>query len=56
MEYDADKDELILIEDALLIQGADRVAGERIVYDRARAHFRAGGTGRVRITITPDEQ
>jgi lipopolysaccharide export system protein LptA len=54
MEYDADKDELTLIEDALLIQGADRVASERIVYDRARAHFRAGGSGRVKITITPE--
>lgn len=56
MEYDADKDELTLIEDALLIQGADRLAGERIVYDRARAHFRAGGEGRVKITITPEDQ
>lgn len=54
MEYDADKDELILIEDALLIQGADRITSDRIVYDRARAHFRAGGTGRVNITITPE--
>jgi lipopolysaccharide export system protein LptA len=56
MEYDADKDELTLIEDALLIQGADRVASERIVYDRARAHFRAGGGGRVKITITPEAE
>ncbi|MBK1643499.1 lipopolysaccharide transport periplasmic protein LptA [Thiocapsa imhoffii] len=55
MEYDADKDELTLIDEALLIQGADRLTGERIVYDRARAHFRAGGGGRVQITITPDE-
>ena len=53
MEYDADKDELILIGDALLIQGADRLASERIIYDRARAQFRAGGTGRVKISITP---
>lgn len=56
MEYDADKDELTLIEDALLIQGADRLTGERIVYDRARAHFRAGGKGRVKIIITPEDQ
>jgi lipopolysaccharide export system protein LptA len=56
MEYDADKDELTLIEDALLIQGADRVSSARIVYDRARAHFRAGGEGRVRITITPEAE
>jgi lipopolysaccharide export system protein LptA len=56
MEYDADKDELTLIEDALLIQGEDRVAGARIVYDRARAHFRAGGGGRVSITIMPEQE
>ena len=54
MEYDADKDELILIGDGLLIQGADRLASDRIIYDRARAQFRAGGAGRVRITITPE--
>lgn len=56
MEYDADKDELTLIGDGLLIQGADRLTGERIVYDRAKAQFRAGGSGRVKITITPDQQ
>lgn len=56
MEYDADKDELTLIENALLIQGADRLAGSRIIYDRARAHFRAGGEGRVKITIVPSEE
>jgi lipopolysaccharide export system protein LptA len=56
MEYDADKDQLTLIEDAVLIQGKDRVKSERIVYDRPRAHFRAGGGGRVKITITPDSE
>ncbi|NEV63069.1 lipopolysaccharide transport periplasmic protein LptA [Thiorhodococcus minor] len=56
MEYDADKDELTLIGDGLLIQGADRLAGERIVYDRAKAQFRAGGSGRVKITITPEQE
>ena len=54
MEYDADTDELVLIGEGLLIQGEDRLTGERILYDRARARFRAGGTGRVKITITPD--
>ncbi|MGQ9659589.1 MAG: lipopolysaccharide transport periplasmic protein LptA [Thermochromatium sp.] len=54
MEYDADKDELVLIGEGLLIHGEDRLTGERILYDRARARFRAGGTGRVKITITPD--
>ena len=55
MEYDADKDELILIGEGLLIQGEDRLSGERILYDRAKAQFRAGGAGRVKITITPDK-
>lgn len=54
MDYDAVKDELILTEEALLIQGADRLSSERIVYDRARERMRAGGTGRVKITITPE--
>lgn len=55
MEFDADKDELVLIGEGLLIQGEDRLTGERILYDRAKARFRAGGAGRVKITITPDE-
>jgi lipopolysaccharide export system protein LptA len=55
MEYDADKDELALIGEGLLIQGEDRLTGERILYDRAKARFRAGGAGRVKITLTPDE-
>lgn len=56
IEYDAEKDELILIDDALVIQGADRISSERIVYDRAQARVRAGGSGRVKITITPESQ
>lgn len=54
MDYDAIKDELVLTEEALLIQGADRLSSERIVYDRARERMRAGGPGRVKITITPE--
>jgi lipopolysaccharide export system protein LptA len=56
MEYDADKDELVLIGDALLIQGTDRLTGERIVYDRAKAQLRAGGAGRVKIQFTPEKK
>ena len=56
MDYDAVKDELILTEEALLIQGADRLSSERIVYDRARERMRAGGSGRVKITITPESE
>ena len=55
MDYDADKDELILTGDAVVTQGEDRLASERIIYDRARERMRAGGSGRVRITITPEE-
>lgn len=54
MDYDATKDELVLTEEALLIQGTDRLSSERIVYDRARERMQAGGTGRVKITITPE--
>lgn len=54
MEYDVERDHLTLIEQAELIQGDDRVSGERILYDRSRAQFRAGGGGRVRITLTPE--
>ena len=55
MEYDADKDELVLIGEGLLIQGTDRLASDRIIYERAKAQFRAGGASRVKITITPDK-
>jgi lipopolysaccharide export system protein LptA len=54
MDYDADRDELILTDEAILIQGTDRIASERIVYDRANARMQAGGGGRVKISITPE--
>ncbi len=53
MDYDADRDELILTGDALVIQGTDRIASERIVYDRAHARAQAGGDSRVKIQMTP---
>ena len=60
MEYDAGKDELILIDQAELTQAADRFSSERIVYDRAHAHVKAGasaqGAGRVKITVTPEKK
>ncbi len=56
MEYDADKDALVLIGDGLLIQGEDRLTGEHIIYERAQGRFRAGGSGRVRIRLNPDQQ
>ena len=54
MDYDAERDELVLTDEALLIQGADRIASERIVYDRATARMQAGGGGRVKLTMTPE--
>jgi lipopolysaccharide export system protein LptA len=54
MDYDAERDELVLTDEALLIQGTDRITSDRIVYDRAKARMRAGGSGRVKITFTPD--
>jgi lipopolysaccharide export system protein LptA len=60
MEYDALKDELVLIDQAELTQAADRFSSERIVYDRAHARVKAGasaqGAGRVKITITPEKK
>jgi lipopolysaccharide export system protein LptA len=56
MDFDADKNELTLIDDAILIQGEDRISSNRIVYDRARSRMQAGGTGRVKITLVPDRK
>jgi lipopolysaccharide export system protein LptA len=60
MEYDAVKDELTLIDQAELTQATDRFASERIVYDRAHSQVEAGasaqGTGRVKITFTPEKE
>jgi lipopolysaccharide export system protein LptA len=55
MDYDAERDELVLSDEALLIQGKDRMASDRIVYDRANARMQAGGGSRVKITITPED-
>jgi len=60
MEYDTNKDEITLIKQAVLIQGADRFGSDRIVYDRAQGRVKAGasaqGSERVKITITPDNE
>jgi lipopolysaccharide export system protein LptA len=60
MEYDAEKDELTLVDQAELEQAADRFASDRIVYDRAHAQVKAGasaqGSGRVKITFTPEQK
>jgi lipopolysaccharide export system protein LptA len=60
MEYEADRDELTLIDDAELTQGEDRFASDRIVYNRITERVTAGtsaqGRERVKIRIEPQEQ
>ena len=56
MDYDADRDELILTGEALVIQGTDRIASDRIVYDRAHGRMQAGGDSRVKIVTTPQSK
>ncbi len=55
MDYDAVRDELILTGDALVIQGKDRIASDRIVYDRGNARVQAGDGSRVKITFNPQD-
>lgn len=56
-EYDTDSAVVILIGDAVVVQGKDSFASDRIVYDRTRGQVRAGakakGKQRVRVTIQP---
>jgi lipopolysaccharide export system protein LptA len=60
MEYEADREEITLIDEAVLIQGTDRFASDRIVYNRLTERVVAGssasGRERVRIKIQPEEQ
>ena len=57
MEYDASKEEVLLIDQAELTQGKDRFSSDRILYDRKKAVVKAGasakGKQRVKISITP---
>lgn len=55
MDFDAERDELILTGDALVIQGKDRIASDRIVYDRGNARVQAGDSSRVKITFNPED-
>lgn len=58
MEYAADSEEITLIDDAVLIQGEDRFASDRIVYNRITDRLTAGtsarGRERVKIRIEPE--
>ena len=60
MEYEADRDEITLIDQAELNQGEDRFASDRIVYNRITQRVTAGtsaqGRERVQIRIKPEGQ
>jgi len=60
MEYVTAKDEITLIERAIVYQGEDTFRNDRIVYDRANARVKAGtsvqGKERVKILIHPSQR
>ena len=55
VEYEVDSENLVMIGNAVLIQGKDSMRSDRIVYDRIRSVVKAGaaakGKQRVRIKI-----
>jgi len=57
MVYEAEADEITLVDHALLYQGKDTFRSDRIVWDRANARVKAGtsaqGKERVKILINP---
>lgn len=57
VEYYAEPERLILIEKALLIQGANKLSGNRIEYDKTanvvKGAVAPDGSERVRVTIQP---
>ena len=60
VEYEVNSENLVLIGDAMLLQGQDTMRSDRIVYDRVRSVVKAGaaaeGRQRVRISIQPPGQ
>lgn len=58
MEYEAEPEELTLIDEAVLIQAEDRFASDRIVYNRISRRVTAGtsaqGRERVKIRLEPE--
>jgi lipopolysaccharide export system protein LptA len=57
IEFHVDQDEMLLIDNALLEQGGNSFRNDRIVYNRANAQVRAGGSAqgkqRVQVVIEP---
>jgi len=60
MEYDRARDEITLIDQAIVFQGEDTFRNDRIIYDRAQARIKAGaitqGKERVKIRISPSRR
>lgn len=60
MEYEAERDEITLIDEAVLTQGEDRFASDRIVYNRQTERVVAGssaqGRERVKIKLEPGRE
>lgn len=60
MEYEAEREEITLIDEAVLTQGEDRFASDRIVYNRRTERVVAGssaqGRERVKIKIEPNRE
>jgi len=60
MDYDRVKNELTLINQAVLTQGKDTFRNDRIVYDRTKSQVKAGtiaeGKERVKIMISPSSR
>jgi lipopolysaccharide export system protein LptA len=59
IEYLINDEELVLTENAVLIQGKDTFKSDRIIYDRVKARLKAGaaaeGSQRVHITLDPNK-
>jgi lipopolysaccharide export system protein LptA len=60
MEIHVDRDEMLLIDDALLEQGGNSFRNDRIVYNRGNAQVKAGssvqGKQRVQVVIEPQTE
>ncbi|MCU7879677.1 MAG: lipopolysaccharide transport periplasmic protein LptA [Candidatus Thiodiazotropha sp. (ex Lucinoma aequizonata)] len=60
MELYVDRDELLLIDEALLEQGRNQFRNDRIIYNRTKAMVKAGssaqGKQRVQVVIEPNQK
>jgi len=60
VDYFADSEEIVLIDEAQISQGDNTFSSDRIKYDRAKAVLKAGATAegrkRVYVTIQPENQ